>query len=82
MTTLKSEGDWLNGEIVDFLNRVLKTEGFDKQLHIVSDGWDQMVFLICGTQADAAALRRLMGVEAPQEESNPLLEWLGNLLGW
>ena len=82
VTPLKSEGAWLNGEIIDFLNQVLKTEGFDKQLHIVSDGWDQMVFLICGTQADAAALRRLMGVEAPQEESNPLLEWLGNLLGW
>jgi len=81
VTTLKSEGDWLNGEIIDFLNQTLKVEGFDKQLHIVSDGWDQMVFLICGTQEDAAALRRLMGVEEPQEAGNPLLDWLGNLLG-
>ena len=67
--------------MIDFLNQVLKTEGFDKQLRIVSDSWDQMVFLICGRQEDAAALRRLMGVEAPQEESNPLLEWLSDLLG-
>lgn len=79
--TLKSEGDWLNGEIIDFLNQVLQVEGFKKQLHIVSDGWDQMVFLICGTEEDAATLRRLMGVEEPQQESDSLLEWLGNLLG-
>ena len=81
VVTLKSDGDWFNGEMIDFLNQVLKTEGFDKQLRIVSDSWDQMVFLICGGQEDAAALRRLMGVEAPQEESNPLLEWLSDLLG-
>ena len=36
VVTLKSEGDWLNGDIIDFVNQVLKTEGFDKRLHIVS----------------------------------------------
>ena len=81
VVTLKSEGDWLNAEIIDFLNRVLKTEGMPKRLHIVSDGWDQMVFLIYGSQEDADTLRSLLGTEAPQESGNPLLEWLGNLLG-
>lgn len=79
--TLKSEGDWLNAEIIDFVNQVLKVEDIDKQLHIVSDGWDQMVLLICGTEAEAAELRQLLGVEAPQEEDNSLLDWLSDLLG-
>ena len=78
--TLKSEGDWLNGEIIDFVNQVLEVEGFDKQLHTVSNGWDQMVLLICGTEAEAAELRLLLGVEAPQED-NSLLDWLSDLLG-
>lgn len=78
VVTLKSDGDWFNVEMIDFLNRVLKTEGMPDRLHIVSDGWDQMVFLICGTEADAAALRSLLGVEAADAEFS-LLEWLGSL---
>ena len=81
VVTLKSQGDWLNAEIIDFLNDVLKVEGFEKRLHIVSDVWDQMVFLMYGSEEEAAALRHLMGAEAPQESGNPLLDWLGNLLG-
>ena len=81
VVTLKSQGDWLNAEIIDFLNDVLKVEGFEKRLHIVSDVWDQMVFLMYGSEEEAAVLRHLMGVEAPQESGNPLLDWLGNLLG-
>jgi len=36
---------------------------------------------VLGTEEEAASLRRLLGTEAPQESGNPLLEWLGNLLG-
>ena len=81
VVTLKSQGDWLNAEIIDFLNKVLTTEDLPGRLHIVSDAYDQMVFLIYGTEEEAASLRLLIGTEAPQESSNPLLEWLGNLLG-
>ena len=81
VVTLKSQGDWLNAEIIDFLNKVLTTEGYPGRLRIVSDAYDQMVFLIYGTEEEAASLRLLIGTEAPQESSNPLLEWLGNLLG-
>ena len=81
VVTLKSDGDWLNGEIIDFLNQVLKTEGKTNRLHIVSDAWDQMVFLIYGTEADAVELRRLIGVEEPQASDQSLLDWVWNLLG-
>jgi len=81
VVTLKSDGDWLNAEIIDFLNKVLTTEGYPGRLRIVSDAYDQIVFLIYGTEEEAASLRRLLGTEAPQESGNPLLEWLGNLLG-
>lgn len=81
VVTLESQGDWLNAEIIDFLNHVLKVEGIEKQLYIVSDAYDQMIFLIYGTEEEAASLRRLLGVEVPQESGNPLLEWLGDLLG-
>ncbi len=74
VVTLDSYGDWLNTEIIDFFNQVLKAEGFDHRLHIVSEDWDQIVFLICGTKEDAAALRRLMGVESSTD--------LGGETGW
>ena len=82
VVTLKSQGDWLDTEIIDFLNQVLKVEGFEKQLHIVSDAWDQIVFLICGTEEDAAALRRLMGVKETQQYADPLMDWLSRILGF
>ena len=82
VVTLKSQGDWLDTEIIDFLNRVLKVEGFEKQLHIVSDAWDQIVFLIYGTEEDAAALRRLMGVKESTQFANPLMDWLSRILGF
>ena len=80
VVTLTSEGDWLNAEIIDFLNQVLKVEGFEKRLYIVSDGWDQMVFLFYGSEAEAAALRRLLDVEEPASDAGgSLLDWLGSL---
>lgn len=81
VVTLESQGDWLNAEIIDFFNKVLITEGYPGRLHIVSDAYDQMVFLIYGTEEEAVSLCLLLGTEAPQESGNPLLEWLGNLLG-
>ena len=81
VVTLKSQGDWLDTGIIDFLNQVLKVEGFEKQLHIVSDAWDQIVFLIYGTEEDAAALRRLMGVKESTQFANPLMDWLSSILG-
>lgn len=79
VVTLKSEGDWFNGEMIDFLNQVLKTEGMPKRLHVVSDGWDQMVFLIYGSQKDADTLRSLLGTEAAAGGEFDLLDWLGGL---
>ena len=38
-----------------------------------------MICLTYCTEAEANALRRLMGVEVKTE--NPMLDWLGNLLG-
>ncbi len=83
VVTLKSDGDWLNAEIIDFLNKVLTTEGYAQQLHIVSDGWDQMVFLMYGTEEEAAALRLLLGVAEPVAPGfgETILDWLGSLFG-
>ncbi|MBQ3157502.1 MAG: hypothetical protein IJB81_11405 [Clostridia bacterium] len=80
---LRSDGDWFNGEMIDFVNQVLETEGLPNRLHMVSDPFDQVVMLICGTEQEAAALRTLLGVEAPEADAGfDLLNWLGNLLGW
>lgn len=79
VVTLRSDGDWFNMEMIDFLNRVLKTEGLPGRLHIVSDDWDQIVFLIYGTAEEAGALRSLIGTEAAPEKEFNLLEWLGSL---
>ena len=43
---LTSYGDWFNGEMLDFVNDVLRAEGCRKQLHILSPQYDQMVLLI------------------------------------
>ena len=70
---------WLNPEIIDFLNQVLKTEGFEPRLHAVSDAYDQMVFLICGSEKEAAGLRSLLGTEPWESNAGfNLLDWLGS----
>jgi len=81
VVTLDSYGDWLNTEIIRFFNQVLKTEGDARRLHVVSEDWDQMVFLICGTKEDAAALRRAMGVESSTDfaEEAGWLDWFAGL---
>lgn len=57
---LTSYGDWLNPEIIDFVNDALQKEGCSGQLHIISEDYDQMVFLIYGSEKDADALRRVI----------------------
>lgn len=80
VVTLKSEGDWFDAEMIDFLNLVLRTEEMPNRLHVISDGWDQMVFLIYGTEAEAQGLRSLLGTEAAAEDAGSgLLNWLGGL---
>lgn len=81
VVTLDSSGDWLNTEIIRFFNQVLKTEGYDKRLHVVSENWDQIVFLTYGTQEDASALRRMMGVESSTDfgTETSWLDWFSGL---
>lgn len=51
-----SYGDWFNGEMLSFVNDVLRKEGCQKQLHILSPQYDQMVLLIY----DNALIARLI----------------------
>jgi len=76
--TLDSYGDWLNDEIISFVNHVLETEGSSGQLHIVSEPYDQCVFLIYGSSQEAAALRQVLGVETVVEM--PVMEDLPPLM--
>ena len=73
--TLDSYGDWLNDEIIDFVNDVLEAEGCAGRLHAINDY--QTVFLIYGTASQAAELRQIMGfepvIEMPDMEDQPLL---------
>lgn len=76
---LDSYGDWLNAEIIDFVNEALAKEGCRGQLHVISDGYDQMVFLIYGSAEEAAQLRAIIGTEPwdePESEGFSLLDWL------
>lgn len=83
VVTLRSDGDWFNGEMIEFINQVLETEGLPNRLHMVSDPFDQVVMLICGTEQEAAALRTLLGVEAPEADAGfDLMDWLGSMFGW
>lgn len=79
---LASYGDWLNMDILPFLNAALKKEGCAAQLHCVSDEFDQTVFLIYGDAKTAAVLRQILGVPQPEPEGGgSLLDWLGGLFG-
>lgn len=66
---LDSYGDWLNPEIIDFVNEALRKEGCRGQLYAVSDSFDQMLILIYGDEARAAALCGILGTEPWVEES-------------
>lgn len=56
-TKLKSYCDWLNMDILSFVNDVLKQENCEKQLHLLTiDDFDQMCVLIYGSEERAKAL--------------------------
>ena len=73
---LDSYYDWLNTEIIDFVNDVLRQEGCRGQLHIISDDYDQIILLIYGDAERAAALRELIGTRPWEAEEPSLLDWL------
>lgn len=54
---LESYGDWINGDIIDFMNQVLEKEGCQNRLHVLTDGYDQMVIMIYDTAQRAEAIR-------------------------
>lgn len=82
---LDSYGDWLNPEIIVYVNDVLKKEGCMAQLRVVSDEYDQIMMLIYGSKAEANMICRMIGVENAMEIENDfslsgivdgLLDWL------
>ncbi len=82
---LDSYGDWLNPEIISFVNDVLKKEGCMAQLRVVSDEYDQMIMMIYGPKAQAEMVSCLIGTEKPLQTENDfslsgivdgLLDWL------
>lgn len=54
---LESHGDWINMDILDFMNQVLEKEGCEKRLHILTGDYDQMVIMIYSTSERAEAIR-------------------------
>lgn len=64
---LDSYGDWLNPEIILFVNEVLEKEGCMARLRVVSDEYDQMMIMIYGSKAEANMISRLIGVEDTME---------------
>lgn len=82
---LDSYGDWLNPEIIFFVNDVLKKEGCAAQLRVVSDEADQIAMMIYGSKAEGDMIGRMIGTENPfQTEADfsisgivdGLLDWL------
>ena len=82
---LDSYGDWLNPEIIVYVNDVLKKEGCMAQLRVVSDEYDQIVMMIYGSKAEANMICRMIGVENAMETEDDfslsgivdgLLDWL------
>ena len=59
---LESQGDWLNWEIVDFMNDVLRQEDCSGRLYGVTADDDQMVILLYGSYGRAVAVSELLGV--------------------
>ncbi len=59
---LESWGDWLNMNILDFMNEVLEKEGCPNRLHVISDELDQLVILIYSTQERADRIKPLIDV--------------------
>ena len=54
---LKSYLDWIDMDIVSFMNDVLEKERCPKSLYVISDDIDQIVIMIYGSKADADKLK-------------------------
>ncbi len=59
---LESWGDWINMNILDFLNDVLEKEGCPNRLHVISHEMDQLVIMIYSTQERADMIKPLINV--------------------
>ena len=68
---LTSYGDWLNDEIISFVNEALEAEGCSGQLHIVSYPYDQCIFMIYGSETEAVTLQLELGIEPVSETIVP-----------
>lgn len=81
---LDSYGDWLNPEIMLFVNDVLKKEGCMAQMRVVSDEYDQVMMIIYGPKAEAEMICRMIGVENPYvlEEEFSVSGIVDGLLDW
>lgn len=81
---LDSYGDWLNPEIIFFVNDVLKKEGCAAQLRVVSDEYDQIAIMIYGSKAEGDMISRMIGVENPfqMEDDFSLSGIVDGLLDW
>ncbi len=70
--TLDSYGDWFNERMIAETNRVLAKEGFPKRLRLVTEGADQSVVLIYGTEEEAERVCWAIGMEeVPEMEVLP-----------
>ena len=59
---LESWGDWLNMNMLDFMNEVLEKEGCPNRLHVISHELDQLVIMIYSTQERADMIKPLINV--------------------
>ena len=59
---LESWGDWINMNMLDFMNHVLEKEGCPNRLHIITDDMDQLVIMIYSTQERADIIKPLINV--------------------
>lgn len=79
---LDSYGDWLNMDIISFVNEVLEKEGCMSQLRVVSDEYDQMIMMIYGPRARAEMVSQLIGAENAMEADFSLSGIVDGLLDW
>ena len=57
---LKSYCDWINLDIVEFMNSILEQLGFDSRLHVISSVEDQIVLMIYASSERAELLRNTL----------------------
>ncbi|MBR2717739.1 MAG: hypothetical protein IKB78_00375 [Clostridia bacterium] len=60
---LTSSGDWIDPQIIRYVNQALEEQNCSGQLHLISDYYDQIVFLIYGSEETAREMRLLLGTE-------------------